>query len=245
MRPRRRISPAADEFARSGKGTGEARRTVFDEYLRELQKVTLLTPAEEAAFWQRYRHGGDVESRIRLIEAYQPLVFKLAMQLHPPQALLMDTIQEGTVGLIEAVERFDPTRGVRFSTFAVYRIRGRMLNAFERRGAELSLDPLPAAARGAAPDVIPGRRARIVPSGGSPRAGREEGVSLEHDESERQVPEEHLARHIGVAERGLARAKQEVTDGQLARSGLTLLLAEAGGHHPRGRTPPPPGAGPP
>src|SRR3990170_707509 len=75
MRPRRRISPAADEFARSGKGTGEARRTVFDEYLRELQKVTLLTPAEEAAFWQRYRHGGDVESRLRLIEAYQPLVF--------------------------------------------------------------------------------------------------------------------------------------------------------------------------
>jgi len=123
---------------------------VFDEYLRELQKVTLLTPAEEAAFWQRYRHGGDVESRIRLIEAYQPLVFKLAMQLHPPQALLMDTIQEGTVGLIEAVERFDPTRGVRFSTFAVYRIRGRMLNAFERRGAELSLDQL------LAEELVPG-----------------------------------------------------------------------------------------
>src|SRR3990170_3507503 len=83
MRPRRRISPAADEFARSGKGTGEARRTVFDEYLRELQKVTLLTPAEEAAFWQRYRHGGDVESRIRLIEAYQPL----AEELVPGSAL--------------------------------------------------------------------------------------------------------------------------------------------------------------
>ena len=90
---------------------------MFDEYLRELQKVTLLTPAEEAAFWQRYRHGGDVESRIRLIEA---------------------------------VERFDPTRGVRFSTFAVYRIRGRMLNAFERRGAELSLDQL------LAEELVPG-----------------------------------------------------------------------------------------
>ncbi len=123
---------------------------MFDEYLRELQKVHLLTPTEEAALWQRYRSAGDVESRIRLIEAYQPLVFKLAMQLHPPQALLMDTIQEGTVGLIEAVERFDPTRGVRFSTFAVYRIRGRMLNAFERRGAEMSLDQL------LAEELVPG-----------------------------------------------------------------------------------------
>ena len=115
---------------------------MFDEYLRELQKVNLLRPAEEAELWRRYRAAGDVDSRVRLIEAYQPLVFKLAMQLHPPQALLMGTIQEGTVGLIEAVERFDPTRGVRFSTFAPYRIRGRMLNAFSRRGVELSLDQL-------------------------------------------------------------------------------------------------------
>ena len=59
---------------------------------------------------------------------------------------------------------------------------------------------------------------------------------MEHDENARQVPEEHLARHIGFAERWLARAKQEVTDGQLARSVLTLLLAEAEVHHARERT---------
>jgi RNA polymerase sporulation-specific sigma factor len=115
---------------------------VFGDYLRELQKVNLLSPEEEAELWQRYRGFGDVESRLRLIEAYQPLVFKLAMQLRPAEALVMDTIQDGTVGLIEAVERFDPARGVRFSTFAVYRIRGRMLNAFAQRGAEVSLDQL-------------------------------------------------------------------------------------------------------
>lgn len=124
---------------------------MFAHYLRELQKVMLLTPAEETFLWQRYRQAEDGASRLRLIEAYQPLVFKLAMQLHPPEHLLMDTIQEGTVGLIEAVERFDPTRGVRFSTFAAYRIRGRMLNAFARRGTELSLDTLLAG------DLVPGQ----------------------------------------------------------------------------------------
>ena len=115
---------------------------MFAEYLRELQRVRLLTPQEEAECWQRFRAAGDADSRLRLIEAYQPLVFKLAMQLHLPHAVVMDIIQEGTVGLIEAVERFDPTRRVRFSTFAAYRIRGRMLNALSRRGPELSLDQL-------------------------------------------------------------------------------------------------------
>lgn len=115
---------------------------MFADYLRELQRVRLLTPAEEAACWQRFRGDGDPESRGRLIEAYQPLVFKLAMQLRLPRPAVMDLIQEGTVGLIEAVERFDPSRAVRFSTFATYRIRGRMLNALARRGPDLSLDQL-------------------------------------------------------------------------------------------------------
>jgi len=114
---------------------------VFAEYLRELQKVALLKPADEARLWTAYRVRGDGRSRARLIEAYQPLVFKVAMQLRLREAVVMDMIQEGTVGLIEAVERFDPTRGVRFSTFATYRIRGRILNALRREGS-------PAAAAG-------------------------------------------------------------------------------------------------
>jgi RNA polymerase sporulation-specific sigma factor len=113
---------------------------VLADYLRELQRVDILTAPEEAALWKAYRLQGDVESRLRLIEAYQPLVFKLAMQVKPPDALLMDVIQEGTVGLIEAVERFDPERGVLFSTFAVYRIRGRILNVLGRERIDLSLD---------------------------------------------------------------------------------------------------------
>jgi RNA polymerase sporulation-specific sigma factor len=87
--------------------------------------------------WTAYKRRGNVRSRARLIEAYQPLVFKVAMRLRPEDAVAMDMIQEGTVGLIQAVERFDPARGVRFSTFAAYRIRGQILNALrrERSGA--------------------------------------------------------------------------------------------------------------
>ncbi|MDR7483531.1 MAG: sigma-70 family RNA polymerase sigma factor [Armatimonadota bacterium] len=110
------------------------------DYLRELQHVVLLAPAEEADLWRAYRRRGEAAARQRLIEAYQPLVFKVVMQLRPPEPLVMDLIQEGLVGLIEAVERFDPERSVRFSTFATYRIRGRALNALDRVRPEVSLD---------------------------------------------------------------------------------------------------------
>lgn len=105
---------------------------MLTEYLRELQKVELLAADDEQQHWRRYRIEGDADSRARLIEAYQPLVFKVVMQVRPPDGVLMDMIQEGTIGLIEAVERFDHERGVRFSTFATYRIRGRVLNSLRR-----------------------------------------------------------------------------------------------------------------
>lgn len=112
---------------------------MLNEYLRELHQVELLRPADERRLWEAYKQRGSRQSRARLIEAYQPLVFKVAMSLRLREPVLMDMIQEGTVGLIQAVERFDPGRGVRFSTFATYRIRGRILNALQRergRGAD-------------------------------------------------------------------------------------------------------------
>jgi len=113
---------------------------IFGEYLRELQTVAILEPADEARLWSGYKGRGDRRSRSALIEAYQPLVFKIAMQLRLREGIVMDMIQEGTVGLIEAVERFDPERGVRFSTFATYRIRGRMLNSLRRERSTLPVE---------------------------------------------------------------------------------------------------------
>lgn len=114
---------------------------MFEDYIQELRRVRTLTPAEEQQLWERYKRHGDRAARARLIEAYQPLVFKVVMDLRLPPAYLMDMIQEGTVGLIEAVERFEPERGFRFPTYAGYRIRGAVLNALRReREQAASLD---------------------------------------------------------------------------------------------------------
>lgn len=114
---------------------------MFEEYVRELRRVRTLSPAEERVLWERYKVQGDRGARARLIEAYQPLVFKVVMGLGLPAASVLDMIQEGTVGLIDAVERFEPARGFRFSTYAAYRIRGAVLNALRReRGRAASLE---------------------------------------------------------------------------------------------------------
>ena len=55
---------------------------MLDDYLKELQHITLLQPDEERALWQAYKDEGNLEARSRLIEQYQPLVFKEAMRWH-------------------------------------------------------------------------------------------------------------------------------------------------------------------
>lgn len=115
---------------------------LFNKYLAELKQVRLLTPQEERDLWQTYKANGNLDSRRRLIEHYQPLVFKVAARWRSNEAVIMDIIQEGTIGLIEAVEHYDPSRGVAFSLYAIHRIRGRVLNYAQREGALrcLSLD---------------------------------------------------------------------------------------------------------
>lgn len=85
------------------------------EYMAELDKIELLAPDVEAKLWHDYRDNDDSEARATLIEHYQPLVFREALRYRNAVADVMDCVQEGTVGLIEAVERFDVSKGVAFS----------------------------------------------------------------------------------------------------------------------------------
>ncbi|WP_371372200.1 sigma-70 family RNA polymerase sigma factor [Sporomusa aerivorans] len=101
---------------------------VLSQYLAELKNIRTLAQDEEIALWQGFKEGGDLGCRRQLIESYQPLVFKTAMRWRLSEPAMLDILQEGTVGLIEAVENYDHTRGVAFSLFAVHRIRGRIIN---------------------------------------------------------------------------------------------------------------------
>ena len=106
---------------------------MFSDYVKKLSDVQKLTPEEERELWCAYKEHGDEAARRTIIESYQPLVFREVM---PYRALpaVMDAVQEGTIGLIEAVERYDPTRGVAFSLYAVHRVRGRILDFLRREG---------------------------------------------------------------------------------------------------------------
>ena len=106
---------------------------MFSDYVKKLADVQKLAPAEEGELWRAYKERGDEAARRTIIESYQPLVFREVM---PYRALpaVMDAVQEGTIGLIEAVERYDPTRGVAFSLYAVHRVRGRILDFLRREG---------------------------------------------------------------------------------------------------------------
>lgn len=114
----------------------------LQDYLAEITKIVLLDPATERALWLGFKQQGDMECRRRLIEQYQPLVVKALSRWRANEALLMDLVQEGTIGLIESVENYDPDRGVAFSLYAIHRIRGRMLNylAKENKTCQCSLD---------------------------------------------------------------------------------------------------------
>lgn len=115
---------------------------MLEDYLKELQHIELLSREEELTLWKAYKDDGDGDSRRCLIEHYQPLVFKEAMRWHIRSDLIADAIQEGTLGLIESVERFDYTRGVAFPLYAVHRIRGGILDYLKREGQRqaVSLD---------------------------------------------------------------------------------------------------------
>ncbi len=91
-------------------------------YLSEIGASPLLT-AEEEVYFSRLSLKGDEPSRKRMIESNLRLVVKIARRYNNRGLPLLDLIEEGNLGLIRAVEKFDPERGFRFSTYATWWIR--------------------------------------------------------------------------------------------------------------------------
>ena len=94
----------------------------IDKYLDEISKIKLITANEEADLAKRI-HNGDLNARNCLINANLRFVISVSKQYQNLGLSLADMINEGNLGLIEAAQRFDETRGFKFISYAVWWIR--------------------------------------------------------------------------------------------------------------------------
>ena len=117
-----------DDIPKPNPGRGAlARLDPMQQYLREVQRHSLLTPEEEHDLAVKYVGSGDVAAAARLVTANLRLVVKLAYEYRRAYKNIMDLVQEGNIGLMQAVKRYDPYRGVKLSSYAAWWIRAYIL----------------------------------------------------------------------------------------------------------------------
>lgn len=95
----------------------------LSSYLKQINKFPILTSQEEYEYAQRFKKNGDKEAAKILVQSHLRLVFKIATKFKGYGLPVTDLISEGNIGLIKAVKKFDPDKGFRFSTYAMWWIR--------------------------------------------------------------------------------------------------------------------------
>ncbi len=118
--------------------TRETSRANLRVYLKEIGRIPLLTREEEQALGRRIR-AGDEQAKARLVEANLRLVVQVARRYLNRGLPLPDLIEEGNLGLLRAAEKFEPDRGTRFSTYAVWWIRQAIVRALANQARIIRL----------------------------------------------------------------------------------------------------------
>ena len=110
-----------------------ARTQTVEEYLRDLGKLEMVTPEEETELAARIQAGDDAAFK-RLVEANLRFVISVAKQYQNRGLDLMDLVNEGNIGLMKAALKFDPSRGFKFISYAVWWIRQQILQSLSDKG---------------------------------------------------------------------------------------------------------------
>jgi RNA polymerase primary sigma factor len=138
------LSEAAPEFAAKNPDAIEfipassGRSDTLHLYLREIGQVKLLTPQEEITLAGRIRKG-DKQAREHMIKANLRLVVKIARDYENLGLPLLDLINEGNIGLMKGVERFDPAKGAKLSTYASWWIKQAVKRALANQSKTIRL----------------------------------------------------------------------------------------------------------
>lgn len=96
-------------------------------YIREVSKYSVLTHTQQQALAIRFVESGDLEAAAELVTTNLRLVIKVAYEYRRAYRNILDLIQEGNIGLMQAVKKYDPYRGVKLSTYAAWWIRAYIL----------------------------------------------------------------------------------------------------------------------
>jgi RNA polymerase primary sigma factor len=118
------------------------RNEVVDAYLSEITKIPMISAEEEKVLCDRIvsgQNGLDEKARQRFVEGNLRFVVSVAKQYQGSGLELMDLINEGNVGLVKASNFFDPTKGVRFISFAVWWIRQAVMESLKEKGRLVKL----------------------------------------------------------------------------------------------------------
>ena len=119
--------PAEGADALVASSSALSRRDPLGTYMRDVQRYSLLSKEEEHDLAVQYFEEGDVEAAKRLVTSNLRLVVKIAYGYRQAYKHILDLVQEGNIGLMQAVKKYDPYKGVKLSSYAAWWIRAYIL----------------------------------------------------------------------------------------------------------------------